>query len=169
MARNWVEVAFEQERKLASKRPQTWDTISERHEIVLKLADYFIPLSQADIDRYPRINGDGEALSQLLANLNYYVQLLGEIHSATEQLKIWTDKRYEAEKGIEKYRLIKGESMAIGLADGGKYNKVVEFLDIMVVCEGLNKRVQNARSSARDTTEAIRSRIGQLRGQLRSS
>lgn len=169
MATNWVEDAFDQERKLRSIRPQTWDTIQQRYDNVVRLADHFIPLSQADIDRYPKFNGDGESLSQLLANLNYYVQLMGEIHSITEQLKIWTDKRYEAEKGIEKHRLVKGEKMAIGLADGAKYDHVVQYLDIMVTCDGLDKRVQNARSSARDTTEAIRSRIGQLRGQLRSS
>ncbi len=157
------------ERKLAAIRPQTWETIQARYDNVLPIVESTIPLSQADIDRYPRLNNNGEHLSQLLANLNYYVQLLGEIHAVTEQLKIWTDKRYEAEKGIEKYRLVKEEKIAIGLADGGKYTKVTEYLDIMVRCGGLDKRVQNARSSARDTTEAIRSRIGQLRGQLRSS
>lgn len=156
------------ERQLAAIRPQTWETITQRYENVLPKVNQTIPLSQADIDRYPKMNNNGEHLSQLLANLNYYVQLLGELHAVTEQLKAWTDKRYEAEKGLEKYRLIK-EKMAIGTAEGAKYEKVVTFLDIMVMCAGLDKRVVNARSSARDTTEAIRSRIGQLRGQLRSS
>ena len=157
------------ERQLAAIRPQTWETIEQRYNNVLPQVEKTIPLSQADIDRYPRMNDNGEHLSQLLANLNYYVQLLGELHAVTEQLKTWTEKRYEAEKGIEKYRLVKTEKMAIGLADGAKYTHVTQYLDIMVMCDGLDKRVQNARSSARDTTEAIRSRIGQLRGQLRSS
>ena len=157
------------ERQLAVTRPQTWEIIQQRYDNVAPMVEKTIPLSQSDIDRYPRLNDNGEHLSQLLANLNYYVQLLGELHSVTEQLKIWTDKRYEAEKGIEKYRLIKEEKLAVGTADGAKYTNITQYLDIMVMCDGLDKRVQNARSSARDTTEAIRSRIGQLRGQLRSS
>lgn len=161
---DWVTI----ERQLAAIRPQTWETITQRYDNVLPMVEKTIPLSQADIDRYPKYNNNGEHLSQLLANLNYYVQLLGELHAVTEQLKAWTDKRYEAEKGLEKYRLIQSK-MAIGTAEGAKYEKVVTFLDIMVMCAGLDKRVVNARSSARDTTEAIRSRIGQLRGQLRSS
>lgn len=162
MAEGWLTV----ERRLAAIRPQTWETIQQRLENALPTADTVIPLSQADIDRYPKLNGNGESLSQLLANLNYYVQLLGELHSVTEQLKLWTDKRYEAEKGIEKFRLIKEDKLAVGTADGAKYNSVVQYLDTMVQCAGLDKRVQNARSSARDTTEAIRSRIGQLRSQV---
>ncbi len=148
--------------------PKTWDIAEARYNSVEKLVSHFVPLAQADIDLYPRNNNNGEGLSQLLANLNYYVGVLGEIHSITEELKIWTDKRYEVEKGMEKYRLVKEEKMAIGLADGGKYNKVGSYLDIMAACAGIDKRVQNARASARDTTEAIRSRIGQLRGQARS-
>lgn len=162
---DWITI----ERQLAAIRPQTWETIEKRFENIKPVVDSTIPLSQADIDRYPKYNGNGEHLSQLLANLNYYVQLLGELHAVTEQLKTWTDKRYEAEKGLEKYRLVKSEKMAIGTAEGAKYEKVVTFLDIMVMCDGVDKRVVNARSSARDTTEAIRSRIGQLRGQLRST
>lgn len=161
---NWLAI----ERQLASIRPMTWEVIEQRVANVKPIAEKNISLSQADIERYPRDNNNGEFLSQLLANLNWYVQLLGEIHSVTEQLKLWTDKRYEAEKGLEKYRLIQTK-MAIGTAEGAKYEKVVSYLDIMVECAGLDKRVQNARSTARDTTEAIRSRIGQLRGQLRSS
>ena len=149
--------------------PKTWDIAESRYKNAEKLVSHFVPLAQGDIDLYPRNNNNGEGLSQLLANLNYYVGVLGEIHSITEELKIWTDKRYEVEKGIEKYRLVKEEKMAIGLADGGKYNKVANYLDIMAACVGIDKRVQNTRASARDTTEAIRSRIGQLRGQARSA
>lgn len=161
---NWIEI----DRSLAAK-PQTWEIIKQRFVNVKEVVDNTIPLSQADIARYPKLNNNGEALSQLLANLNYYVQLLGELHAVTEQLKIWTDKRYEIEKGLETVRLVKEEKKAVNYAQNAKYVKVQDYLDIMVRSAALDKRVQNARSSARDTTEAIRSRIGQLRGQLRSS
>ncbi len=148
---------------------RTWESVKKELADLSIRANKQIELSQKDIARYPHDNNNGEFLSQLLANLNHYVQVLGEIHAQTEQLKIWTDKRYDIEKGLEKYRLVKEEKMAIGTAEAAKYDKVQEYLDVMVDCAGLDKRVQNARSSARDTTEAIRSRIGQLRGQLRGA
>lgn len=162
MAGSWQS----EERRLAAQ-PQTWETIRARLENVRPTVEDTIRKSQADIAKYPSYNGDGEGLSQLLANLNYYVQLLGEIHSTTEALRIWTDKRYEIEKGLELHRLTQ-EKMGVTQAGGAKYERVQQYLDTMVTCGSIDKRTQNARSSARDTTEAIRSRIGQLRGQLRA-
>lgn len=162
---NWVAI----ERQLASIRPQTWPVIEQRLQNILPVVNETISLSQKDITLYPRNNEDGENLSKLLANLNHYVQRLGELHATTEALKIWTDKRYEAEKGLETVRIVKEEKKAVNYAQSAKYEKVHTYIDIMVEAARIDKRVQNARSSARDTTEAIRSRIGQLRGQLRSN
>ena len=164
MAGTWID----RERQLANGS-QSWETISDRLENVSSIVEDTIQKSQSDITKYPRINGNGKSLSQLLANLNYYVQLLGEIHATTEALSTWAEKRYEIEKGLELHRLTGKEKMGVTQAGGAKYERVQEYLDTMVKCVALNKRVQNARSSARDTTEAVRSRIGQLRGQMRAS
>ena len=167
-ARSWEEV-FTEERRLAAVRPQTWDTVEKRLENIKPTIEDTIIKSGADIQKYPHSNDDGEKLSQLLANLNWYVLRLGELQPVAEQLKNWTDKRYEIEKGLETVRIVKEDQKATNYAQNAKYQKVKDFLDIMVQSAALHMRVQNARSSARDTTEAIRSRIGQLRGSQRSS
>lgn len=148
--------------------PESWTDAEAKLKKLEPIVEEKVRLSAADIAKYPLMNDNGEHLSQLLANLNWYVQGLGELQPQAEAIKTWTEKFYEAEKGIEKTRLVKQEKMAIGLADGAKYQSVVQYIDIMVRAGALHMRVQNARSSARDTTEAIRSRIGQLRGQQRS-
>lgn len=141
----------------------TWDIVDKRLATLTKEADENIKLSQADIGRYPQFNNNGEDLSQLLANLNWYVQRLGEFHAQAEELQLWTAKRYDIEKGLEVMRIVREDGKAVNFAENAKYQKIADFLDIMVQTSALHKRVQNARSSARDTTEAIRSRIGQLR------
>lgn len=146
----------------------TWDIVRDKFATLKPLVDKNIALSSKDIGKYPTHNGDGEYLSQLLANLNWYVQKLGDLQSDTEQLKLWTEKRYDIEKGMAAVRIAES-GKAVTHANNAKYKEIQQFLDIMVDANVLHMRVQNARSSARDTTEAIRSRIGQLRGQLRSS
>ena len=165
MAKTWADI----ERELSAIRPQTWETIEQRMENIRGEVNEKLNLSRSDIARYPHINDNGELLSQLLANLNYYVQKLGDLHAITEQLKIWTDRRYEMEKGLAKTRLINDDKKSAAYADGAKYIGMEKYLDIMVAAAGMDKRVQNGRSTARDTTEAVRSRIGQLRGQQRSA
>ena len=149
--------------------PKSWEDAEKLLGELKPEVEQTITRSQADIGRYPKMNDNGEHLSQLLANLNWYVQKLGELHARAEALKTWTEKRYEIEKGLELDRLVKVEKMSASQAGGSKYVKVKEYLDPMVRASAMHLRVQNARSSARDTTEAIRSRIGQLRGQLRNS
>ncbi len=149
--------------------PTSWEDAEVMVNKLKPTVDTTVDLSMKDIGRYPRMNDNGEHLSQLLANLNWYVQKLGDLHADAEGLKTWTEKRYEIEKGLELNRLIKVDKVGVTQAAGAKYEKVQQYLDIMVRAGVLHQRVQNARSSARDTTEAIRSRIGQLRGQQRSS
>lgn len=140
-----------------------WTSAEKRLAALKAEAEENIKLSQADIGRYPKFNDDGQSLSQLLANLNWYVQRLGELHAQAESLQLWTSKRYDIEKGLEVMRIVRVDKKAVNFAENAKYQKIADFLDIMVEASALHKRVQNARSSARDTTEAIRSRIGQLR------
>lgn len=145
-----------------------WETVRSEYERLKPIIEEAIRLSLNDIRRYPINNNNGETLSQLLANLNWSVQKLGELQPQIARLKGWTEGRYSIEKGLETVRIVKS-GKPVGYAGNAKYEKVQEFLDITVETDALHMRVQNARSSARDTTEAIRSRIGQLRGQIRSS
>lgn len=147
----------------------SWAVADEHIEKLKVKADYYISLTAGDIRLYPKCNDNAEQLSQLLANLNYYVLELGEIQAKCERLKTWTDKRYEIEKGLETVRIVREDKKAVNYAQSAKYEKIQGYLDIMVNAAALYMRVQNARSSARDTTEAIRSRISQIKGAIRSS
>lgn len=146
-----------------------WEFVAKELELLKGPAEELIANTLADIKRYPHHNNDGESLSQLLANLNYYVMQLGELQPRVRKLDLWCDKRYEIEKALETVRIHKEENKAVNYAQNAKYIKVQDFLDLVVQSSALHMRVQNARSSARDTTEAIRSRIGQLRGAQRSN
>lgn len=147
----------------------SWELVRETLGELEPTISKIISLTAADIQKYPHHNDDPEALSQILANLNYYVLKLGELQPRCERLKTWTDKRYEIEKGLETVRIIREEKKAANYAQSAKYESVQQYLDTMVSASALHMRVQNARSSARDTTEAIRSRISQIKGAVRSS
>lgn len=146
----------------------TWELVKDKYTSLKSEVDKNVGLSSTEIGKYPTHNEDGEYLSKLLANLNWYVQKLGDLHAQAERLKMWTEKRYDIEKGNAAVRLVKG-GMPVTNSNNAKYKEIEQFLDIMVDTKAVCMKVQNARSSARDTTEAIRSRIGQLRGQLRSA
>ncbi len=150
-------------------QPLSWESAADMLAYWKPKVDDVIKLTSADIQRYPHVNDNAESLAQLLANLNYYVMKLGEIQPRLERLKTWTEKRYEIEKGLETVRIARDEKKSVTYASNAKYEKVQEFLDTMVNAGALHMRVQNARSSARDTTEAIRSRISQIKGSIRSS
>lgn len=149
--------------------PQSWEEVRGKLNKLKPLVDKTVADCEKDMARYPKMNNNGEHLSQILANLNWYVMKLGNIHSETEALKVWTEKRFEIEKGIELDRLVKVEKVGVTQAAGTKYVHVQQFLDPVVRASAMHLKVQNARSTARDATEGIRSRIGQLRGQMRSS
>lgn len=150
-------------------QPFSWESVQKQLERLQPIVEQTIGLTAKDIQNYPFVNNNGEHLSQLLANLNYYVLKLGELQPQLERLKNWTEKRYEIEKGLETVRITRDEKKPVNYAQNAKYEKVQAFLDIMVTASALHMRVQNARSSARDTTEAIRSRISQIKGAIRSS
>lgn len=152
-----------------SQSYESWDEVRSDFALVAPDADKKIALTREDIKRWPRFIHDGESLAQLLANLNFYVMELGEIHAKTERMSNWTKEQFAAEKGIELARIVNAEKKSATYAAGAKYEKVQQFIGTMVEASALHLRVQNCRSSARDTTEAIRSRIGQLRGAIRSS
>jgi hypothetical protein len=147
----------------------TWEGAGNSLDMLAPLVEKLVAATAADIKRYPAVNNNGEHLAQLLANLNYYALRLGELQPTLEQLKSWTEKRYEIEKGLETVRLTRDEKRPVSYAQNAKYEKVQAFLDTMVNAGALHLRVQNARASARDTAEAIRSRISQIKGAIRSS
>lgn len=147
----------------------SWESVKAELERLEPVVNQTITLALKDIESYPHYNNNEEFLSQLLANLNWYVMQLGEYHAELEQLKIWSDKRYEIEKGLETVRIVREDGKPVNYANNAKYGKVKEFLDIMVTSSALCLRVQNARSSARGTNEAIRTRISLIKGAQRSS
>lgn len=144
--------------EVCKDRIATWAAEAEPH--LNKAAEY--------IQRYRVVNDSGEQLSQLLAELNFRVLHLGDLQAKVKRIELWTDKRYEIEKALAAVTLLREKKPAT-YAKEAKYETVQEFLDIMVDASALHMRLQNGRSSARDTTEAIRSRISQLKGDQRSS
>jgi len=97
-----------------------------------------------------------------------YVFDLGELQSDFLQLKEWTDKQYDIEKAKTIIAKVK-EGQTATYANNVKNAGAEQYVDLTVICAGYHMRVQNARSSARDTTEAIRSRISTIKTGIRSS
>lgn len=121
-------------------------------------------------EQYPAQNNSPEGLASLLSQLNVCVIELGEMQPVLERVKNWSERKYEIEKGLEAVRIIRTKQSA-AFAKEAKYEKMdaKDFLSIIVDASAMYMRVQNARSSARDTTEAMRSRISQIKGSMRSS
>jgi hypothetical protein len=150
-------------------RTLSWELVQAEIARLEPTVNTTLGLVRKDIESYPHYNNNEEFLSQLLANLNWYVLQLGDLHAELEPLKIWTDKRYEIEKGLETVRIVRDERKPVNYANNAKYEAVKLFLDTMVTAGALCMRVQNARSSARGTNEAIRTRISLIKGAQRSS
>lgn len=140
------------------------------------ILDEVMPKAETEIEKtihwlrqYPAQNGNPEGLSTLLSQLNVCVLELGELQSQIERVKNWTDRRWEMEKGLEAVKIMRDKSAAY--AKEAKYVPIDErnYLQAVVDSSAMHLRLQNARSSARDTTEAIRSRISQIKGAIRSS
>lgn len=146
----------------------TWEICRERIDSAQKECETHLNVAAKYIQMYRASNEDGEKLSQILAELNFRVLKLGDLQAKFKRLELWTDKRYELEKGLAAVKLLKEKKPAT-YAKEAKYETVEPFLDIMVDASAMHMRLQNGRSSARDTTEAIRSRISQIKGALRSS
>jgi len=143
--------------ELCKQRVADWSAEVEEH----------LNVTAKYIQMYRVTNDDGEKLSQILAELNYRVMRLGDFQAKYKRLQLWTSGRYEIEKGLAALALLKEKKPAT-YAKEAKYETVEKFLDIMVDADAMHMRLQNGRSSARDTTEAIRSRISQIKGAIRS-
>lgn len=144
--------------ELCSKRIADWQPGAEEH----------LQASAKYIQMYRVTNDDGEKLSQILAELNYRVMMLGDLQARFKRIELWTSHRYEIEKALSAVTLLRDKKPAT-YAKEAKYETVQQYLDTMVDASAMHMRLQNGRSSARDTTEAIRSRISQIKGALRSS
>lgn len=113
--------------------------------------------------------GNDEVLAEILSKVNACTFELGERQSDAKQVYTWTDKRWEMEKGLNTVRLFKeGKASSISAAKEMKYEGIEEYLDTVAEADALHLRIQNARSSCRDTAEAIRSRISQIKQSVRS-
>lgn len=147
----------------------TWELARERIESVKDKCEEHLQIVAKQIQMYRTANDDGERLAQLLADLNYHVMILGDYQAGMKRLELWTTHRYAMEKAFSKLRLLRSEKkVSAAYAEEAKYEGLESFLDIMVDASAMHMRLQNGRSSARDTTEAIRSRISQIKGALRS-
>ncbi len=150
--------------------PLTWEIVRTRITEMSPKAEELIARTSGWIKKYREYNHSIEPLSTILSELNKLVFELGELQSRYERLKSWTDKRYEIEKAIEAVKIIRAGKPGT-YAKEAKYEEIdkKDFLQAVVDSSAMHLRVQNARSSARDTTEGIRSRISTIKGSIRSN
>lgn len=150
--------------------PLNWQTVSARLDELLPKAEMLIERTSQWIKKYRGSNHHQENLSIILSELNGLVFELGELQSRYERMKNWTDKRYEIEKAVEAVKIMR-DGKAGNYAKEAKYENIdkQDYLQAVVDSSAMHMRIQNARSSARDTTEGIRSRISTLKGSMRSA
>lgn len=148
----------------------TWELVRIRLDELLPQAETLIDRTSKWIFKYRENNHDQEKLSTILAELNKLVFQLGELQSRYERLKNWTDKRYELEKAISAVKIIRS-GKAANYAKEAKYEEIEknDYMESTVDASAMHMRLQNARSSARDNTEGIRSRISTIKGSMRSA
>lgn len=149
--------------------PLDWQVVRSRIDELAPKTEKLIERTSGWIKKYRSSNHHQEALSTILHELNILVFELGELQARYERLKNWTDKRYEIEKAIEAVKIIR-TGKAGNYAKEAKYEEIEkqDYLQAVVDSSAMHMRIQNARSSARDTTEGIRSRISTLKGSMRS-
>lgn len=146
----------------------SWEVCAQRIIEWSVTAEEHLNITAKYIGLYRQNNDDQEKLSQILAELNFRVLHLGDLQSKFKRLELWTSGRYEIEKSLAALAIMR-EKKSASFAKEAKYEAVDHFLDIVVDASAMHMRLQNGRSSARDTTEAIRSRISQIKGAIRSS
>lgn len=146
----------------------SWDLCRSRIDELGAEAEPHLNVIAKYIQMYRGQIDNEDQLAQILAELNYRVLETGDLQAKVRRIDLWTDKRYEMEKSFAALKVIR-EGKAVNYAKEAKYEGLEKWLDTMVDASALHLRLQNGRSSARDTTEAIRSRISQLKGAQRSS
>lgn len=146
----------------------TWELCRQRIDEWSEEVEEFLNGAATNIQNYRIVGDDMDGLLKILGELNHQVMRLGDYQAKFKRLELWTDKRYSIEKGLEVVRIVRS-GKANNYAQDAKYEKVQKFLGTMVDASAMHMRVQNGRSSARDTTEAIRSRISVIKGAIRST
>lgn len=145
----------------------TWEVCRKKIDEWSKDVEEHLNKTAQFIQLY-RQTDDGEKLNQILSELNYRSMCLGDYQAKYKRLELWTDRRYDIEKGIETVRIVREEKKAVNFAQVAKNEHIQKFLSTLVDAAAMHMRVQNARSSARDTTDAIRQRISQLKYDVRN-
>lgn len=145
-----------------------WDLVQQKFDEYSAKAEPLIDQARHWVKQYPAQLQSEEGLHSLLAQLNVIVLDLGELQSDAARIKQWTDTQYDIEKSKEFIKLVKG-GKPVTYANGAKYVGAEEHLNLTVNSASLHLRLQNARASARDTTEGIRSRISTIKGSIRST
>lgn len=145
-----------------------WDLVQQKFEEYSAKAEPLIDQTRHWVKQYPAQLQSEEGLHSLLAQLNVLVLDLGELQSDAAKIKQWTDTQYDIEKSRHFIELVNSKK-PVSYANGAKYLGAEEYLQLTVACASLHLRLQNARASARDTTEGIRSRISTIKGSIRST
>lgn len=146
----------------------TWELCRTRIDEWSLEVEEHLNITANQIQLYRTTGDNMERLVQILSELNYRVMRLGDFQAKYRRLELWTTKRYDIEKGLAAVQFLRDKKPAT-FAKEAKYEVVQAFLDTMVDASAMHMRVQNGRSSARDTTEAIRSQISVIKGAIRSS
>lgn len=147
----------------------SWDIVKKeldaREERVLKNKDAAVKLA----NRYVTHLNNPEKLNEVLAMANNVSTTAGNLQAELKEYEIWTDKRWEAEKALEKVRKMENNNLSASAADAYKYQDIKELLDIVVRAASLSLLAQNTKSSAKGTADSIRSRLSWLKDTIRSS
>lgn len=147
----------------------TWDTVKKeldaREERVLKNKDAAVKLA----NRYVTHLNNPEKLNEILAMANNVSTTAGNLQAELKEYELWTDKRWEAEKALEKVRKMENNNLSASAADAYKYQDIKDLLDIVVRASSLHLLAQNTKSSAKGTADSIRSRLSWLKDTIRSS
>ena len=146
----------------------TWESVKEeldqREERVLKNKNAAVQLAE----RYVKSIDNPEALNKILAMASNIATTSGNLQAELKAYEVWTDKRWEAEKSLEKVKKIE-DGLSASAADAYKYRDIQGYLDTLVRAASLHLMAQNAKTSAKGTADSIRSRLSWLKDSIRSS
>jgi hypothetical protein len=139
------------------------DAIADTAKVKLNAESWIAAAAKYRLD-YQKYLSNEEMLADILSKVNACTFKLGEYQAQIKRVFAWTEKRWEMEKGLNTVALYRDKkATSISAAKEMKYEGIEHLLDPVAEADALHLRIQNARSSNRDTAEAIRSRISQIK------
>ena len=105
----------------------SWEIVKKeldaREERVLKNKNAAVSLA----NRYVKHLNDPEKLNQILAMANNISTTAGNLQAELKEYEVWTDKRWEAEKALEKVRKMEANNLSASAADAYKYQDIQPY------------------------------------------